>query len=75
MMLLKIFLICLAITFSYSNPSKNSKETYQEHPHTVILPKDWRPYYYLDKDGKPTGFAIEVFEHIAKHFNLNILIR
>ena len=34
--------------------------------YTVILPKDWKPYYYVDDDGKPTGFAIDLFEAVAK---------
>lgn len=38
--------------------------------YTVIIPKDWQPYYYLDENGKPTGFAIEVFEHIAEDINI-----
>jgi ABC-type amino acid transport substrate-binding protein len=39
---------------------------HKDHVHTVIIPKNWQPYYLVDKDGKPSGFAIDLFEAIAK---------
>jgi signal transduction histidine kinase/ABC-type amino acid transport substrate-binding protein len=38
--------------------------------HKVIIPSDWPPYYKVDKKGTPTGFAIEIFEEVAKHANI-----
>jgi len=38
--------------------------------YTVILPKEWKPYYYVEDDGIPKGFAIDLFEEIAKVSNI-----
>lgn len=38
--------------------------------HKVVILKDWKPYYSTDKNGKPTGYAIELLELIAKKINL-----
>lgn len=38
----------------------------------VAIPKSFPPQYQLDKSNKPTGFAIDVFNEIAKQANFNI---
>lgn len=38
--------------------------------YNVVVLKEWKPYYFLDKNGKPTGFGIELFEAVAKESNL-----
>ena len=35
--------------------------------YTVGIPEDWRPYYHIDKSGKPQGFAIDVFKEVANY--------
>jgi len=42
------------------------EKEYNQHIHTVIVPADWKPYFYLLEDGKPTGYAVELFELVAK---------
>ena len=36
----------------------------------VVFPKEWKPYYFVDKKGKPAGYAIELFEKVADHTNI-----
>lgn len=63
---LKYFIIILFIpVFLFA------KGNYKDHKHIVIIPKDWKPYYMLDEKGKPAGFAVELFEKIAKEIELD----
>ena len=61
----KALFIILLYTASYG------VQEYQKHIHTVYIPADWRPYYFLDENKKPTGFAIDLFEAIAKESKIN----
>jgi len=36
----------------------------------AAVPADWPPQYSLDENGNPTGFAIDVLNHLAKELNL-----
>lgn len=45
-------------------------ENTKKEIHKVVILKDWKPYYATDRDGKPTGYAIELFELIAQKTNL-----
>lgn len=58
-----IIIICLLLipSFSFSIDEKTYK---------VVIRKDWSPYYFINEDGKPTGFAIELFEKIAEKTNI-----
>ncbi|WP_321312448.1 GGDEF domain-containing protein [Halarcobacter sp.] len=40
--------------------------SYNEKVYKVVIRKDWKPYYFINKNGKPDGFAIELFEKVAK---------
>ena len=42
----------------------------QDKVHNVLILKDWKPYYAFDKNGKPTGYAIELFEVLANDIGL-----
>ena len=37
----------------------------------VIVPKDWKPYYYINEDNKVDGYSIEMFDLIAKKIKIN----
>lgn len=39
---------------------------------TAAVPSSFPPYYQLDKQGKPVGFAIDVMNAIAKRSGLNV---
>ncbi len=39
---------------------------------TVTFPAHWPPQYETGKDGKPTGFAIDVFKQVAARAGLNV---
>lgn len=37
----------------------------------VIVPKDWKPYYYINKNNEIDGYSIELFDLIAKKAKIN----
>ena len=39
---------------------------------TATIPKSFPPYYTLDENGQPDGFAIDILEAIAQETSLNI---
>ncbi|MEA3354468.1 MAG: transporter substrate-binding domain-containing protein [Campylobacterota bacterium] len=55
----QLFLILIFIIF---NTFAYSKDTV----YSVYILKDWKPYYSLDKNGKPIGYTIDLFEALAK---------
>lgn len=38
----------------------------QQKIYKVVIRSDWKPYYFINEEGKPDGYAVELFEHIAK---------
>jgi diguanylate cyclase (GGDEF)-like protein len=36
----------------------------------VVIPKDWKPYYFINENGKPDGYGVELFEAVAKNLDL-----
>ena len=46
-----------------------------EEPLTVAVPKDFPPHYSLDAEGRPDGFAIDVFDALAAQANLDFRYR
>ena len=55
----KIFFILLF--FSITILSASTEKVYK-----VLALKEWKPYYGLNKDNKPEGYAIDLFETLAK---------
>lgn len=58
-----IMIFTLFFTVVFANVDLN--KTY-----TVIVPKNWEPYFSLDEKNRPTGFAIDMFDAIAKDANI-----
>ncbi|XOB61777.1 diguanylate cyclase [Campylobacterota bacterium DY0563] len=54
----------LLITFLLLFP--NYLLSHDEKVYKVVIRKDWKPYYFVNKNGNPDGFAIELFEKVAK---------
>lgn len=42
----------------------------QEKVYKVVIRSDWKPYYFLNEQGKPDGYAVELFEAIAQEANI-----
>ncbi len=59
----KIFFILLLLTITILSAS--SEKVYK-----VLALKEWKPYYSLNKDNKPEGYAIDLFETLAKRINI-----
>lgn len=68
-----ILLILLVVSFPNIFAEANGTNTIK-YTNTIKLSgdKDHPPYQYTDKDGKPTGFSVDVINAIAEEMNLNI---
>lgn len=42
---------------------------------TVVVPHSFPPQYQVDENGRPTGFAIDIMDAVARRANLNINYR
>ena len=60
----RLFLILFSLLLYVLNASVTDKV------YKVAILEDWKPYYFIDSNGKPNGYAIELFEKIAKSKNL-----
>ncbi|QDF30023.1 GGDEF domain-containing protein [Halarcobacter anaerophilus] len=60
----KLFLLLIILIFPFFL-SANDKEI-----HKVAVVKNWEPYYFVNENGKPEGYAIELFEKVAKSIDL-----
>ena len=69
-----IAFLLFAVVYNASANEDTSVSPYSASPLsvTVAIPKEFPPYYSLDSNGQPIGFAIETFAHIAKRANLKV---
>jgi polar amino acid transport system substrate-binding protein len=59
----KIFILLFLISItSYS-------ATYSK-VYNVVIHKEWKPYYYIDKNHNPNGYAVDLFKEVAKESNI-----
>jgi polar amino acid transport system substrate-binding protein len=56
-----VLILLPLILFSYEMNKK----------YKVVVPKDWKPYYYINEDNKIDGYSIEMFDLIAKESKIN----
>ena len=61
-----IFFISILFSLSLTAGENHTNHSIKK----VLLIEKWKPYYYVDKNGKASGYAIEVFEPIAKKLNI-----
>lgn len=67
---LKILLLFIVFSISYSNNPKESL------PIIVAgVPKEFPPQYSIDKNGKSVGFAIDLMNQLAKSIEINVRYR
>lgn len=68
---MKFFLLIATFIFTFSF----AKESFNEkNPITVLMPQNFAPYFKLDENKEPTGFAVELFKEVAKRSNINFNI-
>ncbi|RXJ65519.1 hypothetical protein CRV08_15065 [Halarcobacter ebronensis] len=60
----KLFILLFFILLSILEASSNQKV------YKVAMLKDWKPYYFINKNNKVDGYAVELFEKIAKNKNI-----
>lgn len=56
----KLFFIFILFSFSVFIFAQ------EQRVYKVVIRSDWKPYYFINEEGKPDGYAVELFEHIAK---------
>lgn len=59
-------LFILILLFSLPLFAKPANKLYK-----VVVLEDWKPYYFLDENKKPKGYAVELFEKLASNIGLN----
>ena len=64
------FKIFILITILFLSTLLANVEQKKEQTYNIAIFKNWMPYYYIDKNGKASGFAIELFEEIAKDIGI-----
>jgi len=70
--LARYFFMVLGVLLACSpSMSRADKELVVKEINAVI-PKNFPPYYEIDADGNPSGFAIEVLKAVAKRANLKV---
>lgn len=62
-----LFRMILSLFILYSISKAADQDTV-----TAVIPADFAPHYLIDKDGNPTGFAVEVFNEVAKIAGLKV---
>jgi diguanylate cyclase (GGDEF)-like protein len=60
----KLLLIILILIVSINLFAATQKE------YKVVLRSDWKPYNFINQQGKPDGYAVELFSLIAKEANI-----
>ena len=60
-----LFILCSWTPLTYS-------EVMESERIIAVIPEDFPPQYQLDKQGKPSGFAVEMLNAIAEKTNLKI---
>jgi len=70
-----IYLIALALVMCISHVA--ASETLDLRESTIIVGGeiDYPPYSFLDKNGQPTGFQVELTQAIARTMGINVEIR
>lgn len=66
-----LFIICLLLTVSASVSFANGFDTTKRRL-VVASEATYPPFTIIDKDGKPTGFSIELLREVAKAVNLEL---
>jgi len=62
----KFYIFFLTFVF-FTNSLFASIPNNQDKVYRVGVLKDWKPYYYIDENKNPQGFAIDIFEEVAKY--------
>ena len=73
-----IAMLIAAIVIVFGRPGLAAKATEKQlngRTVTVGVPKHWPPHYSLDQAGRPTGFAVDVIEEIAKSIGIRLTYR
>jgi signal transduction histidine kinase/ABC-type amino acid transport substrate-binding protein len=72
-----LYIVILTITFArigWSHPSE-IPDTIRINRISIASEPDYPPYCFIDKNGKPTGFSVELFMAAAKAVNIEVVIK
>jgi PAS domain S-box-containing protein len=66
----------LAIFFSFAVSAQGQEKSYGETREVVAaFPQNFPPHCFLDEEGQPAGFVIDVMNQVAQMTNLKIIYR
>lgn len=60
----RLFLILIILLFPFLLTAN------EERVYNVAVIKNWKPYYYVNENGKLSGYAVELFDELAKSTDL-----
>lgn len=60
----RLFLILIILLFPFLLTAN------EERVYNVAVIKNWKPYYYVNENGKLSGYAVELFDELAKSIDL-----
>ena len=73
---LKIFIVFVIASCSLSIPVKAHEQDPANITEVVaVFPENFPPQYFIDDNGKPAGFAIDVLKQVAQRANLRVVYR
>ena len=71
-----VFLGCCLLSLAIAAPASADDGPSQAQRKVIVgVPESFPPYYQLDKDGNPFGFAIAVMNEVAKRAGLSVTYR
>jgi len=73
-----VFLILLVVALLCSHPAATAAEEFEvASPPTIIVggDRDYPPYEFLDKDGRPTGYNVDLTRAIAEVMGIKVDFR
>ena len=71
-----LFLFCIPLLSVADNPIRQSVQSSQLNSAVIAaVPSDFPPYYSLDENGNPTGFAVDIFNEIAALSGIEVKYR
>lgn len=72
-----LFLSAVSINCIFPDVSLCTNNNNKDKLDVVIatIPENWPPYYMMNEDGQPTGFAIESFDEIARLAKIKVIYK
>ena len=67
------YIVCCLLTIFFATPLLSAKENYgysEEHPLVIVCDWDFQPFEFLNNDGEPAGYNVEVLDLILNRLEI-----